>query len=508
MHVRPPFDPRSPVARDPATGANRPARRRVPALLALYLAAYTVFLALNIGPFAGGADTSGYFNHARLLADGQFRYQPPMLALPGVAEVPIYTFCPLGFRPLTFDSLMPTYPLGLPLGLAAVSGVFGWTLGPAILLIGHALAGIVVLYALGKRLGLSDAVAFAATVVFSASPLTLHMSLHMMSDLPTTVWSMLAIYAALRSREATTWAWGAGLATSVAILLRQNNAPLLLPIALLTGGHLGRALRVIIGGLPALITLLVVNHRELGSPFDNGYGNMSYLFSTAHVPITLAHYARWLPQLYPASLGLAFAAPLMDRRLWFLAAWAIGPLALYAFYWHTHETWWFLRFVLPAVPPLILGAAWVLQRLWCGVRTTRWRRPVMIATALSLLAPGVTYARHSVIKVGRTEGRYREGIGWIQTHVDPRAVIFAMQCSGALTYYADYTLVRWDMITPETFAAVRRQAAIENRPIYALLFPFEVDPALKDKIAGPWELEHQFHAISLWRLSDGHSGTP
>ena len=53
--------------------AARPLRR---AALGLAVIGYAVFLALNTAPIAGGADSSGYLNSARLLAEGRWTASP------------------------------------------------------------------------------------------------------------------------------------------------------------------------------------------------------------------------------------------------------------------------------------------------------------------------------------------------------------------------------------------------------------------------------------------------
>ena len=62
-----------------------------------------------------------------------------------------------------------------------------------------------------------------------------------------------------------------------------------------------------------------------------------------------------------------------------LGLWAGLLTGLYAFYFHSGETWWYLRFILPAFPVLILAALVVLQRLGSLLPTPFWTRTMFVA---------------------------------------------------------------------------------------------------------------------------------
>ncbi len=96
-------------------------------LIALVI--YAVFLARNFSGVAGGADSSGYLNSARLLATGQLTAElrtPPEFG--PQATLRRDQFQPQGFAP--FDGnprLSPTYAVGLPLHLAVAGELLGWS---------------------------------------------------------------------------------------------------------------------------------------------------------------------------------------------------------------------------------------------------------------------------------------------------------------------------------------------------------------------------------------------
>jgi hypothetical protein len=90
--------------------------------------------------------------------------------------------------------------------------------------------------------------------------------------------------------------------------------------------------------------------------------------TAALVPGTLEFYVRWLPLLLspivlfaPSILALLWQR--MPRITCVLASWALAYLAFFSAYRWTHEQWWFLRFLLPAAPALIV-AGLIVPYLW------------------------------------------------------------------------------------------------------------------------------------------------
>src|SRR5665213_1618915 len=151
--------------------------------LGVGLLGYAVLLFILIGAVPGGSDNSGYFNEARLLAAG--RIHVPVRAVAGIpaGEVP-YLYSPLGFKPAAdgTERLVPTYPPGLPLLLVPASLVAGWDHAGDLVLLVHSLAGIALVFALGRTCGLPGAWSLAGAAILAASPLYLFTSLQALSD--------------------------------------------------------------------------------------------------------------------------------------------------------------------------------------------------------------------------------------------------------------------------------------------------------------------------------------
>ena len=60
-----------------------------------------------------------------------------------------------------------------------------------------------------------------------------------------------------------------------------------------------------------------------------------------------------------------------------------------------------------------------------------------------------------------------------------------MQFSGAIYYHTNLPIVRWDCIDAGKVASFLKNAAAQNRPIYAVLWPWEMDDALR-RFGGDW----------------------
>ena len=136
------------------------------ALAVLLLAGYAIFLALNTSTVAGGADSSGYLNSARLLASGHrqadWRLPTPFLPVPSASRL---HFSPHGFYPTADNPLLPpTYPSGLPLHYAAAGLLLGWTAGPLAVSLLAAVGTLCLCYLIARELALDRWLAVAGAV--------------------------------------------------------------------------------------------------------------------------------------------------------------------------------------------------------------------------------------------------------------------------------------------------------------------------------------------------------
>jgi hypothetical protein len=476
------------------------------------LVIYAVFLGTHIGAYAAGSDSSGYLNSARVFSQGRLTaVQRPWPGLPA-AELTSYAYVPLGFGPASPGEMVPKYPMGMPLLVMATAALVGWDAAPQWVIVVHAIAGVLLMGWLGRCAGLSVGWATSGALLLATCPLYVMYSLQMMSDVPATAWAMATVAFAWNARRHAGWAFAAGCALGVAVLIRPTNVLLVLPMAIALGIGWRRWLGFAIGVAPLAAIQLGYNQAAYGQPFHNGYGDVGRLFQWKHVPLSLANYGRWLPILLTPVGLLAFLLPLYARKkpLWtaLLTVWMVGFASVYAFYSYTHETWWYLRFILPAFP-----AAWIAALLVASDLTRRWEL-LPPGSCRAWLTGGVSaaalfaFACHwngklESTTIGRGERGYLETIEWLRPRVPASALVIAMQASGCLYYYTDLSCLRWDQIEPEQFSTIAAAAA--GRPVFALLMPFEEQRAFPERLGGRWTRIGGNHSFSLWQFGSEQS---
>jgi hypothetical protein len=335
------------------------------------------------------------------------------------------------------------------------------------------------------------------------------MSLQLMSDIPATAATTAAILCAWHSRTHRGRAVLAGAVFSAAVLIRPNNLILIAPVALCLGLDLRRWLCFALGGLPGAVGHIAYATAAYGHPLASGYSNdLGTKFSIDIVPATLAHYARWLPVLLTPVGLFALALPWVGRRhrfAWVLTAWLFVTFAFYATYFHTHETWWYLRFLLPAFPAALVGGLWVIHLLWLRLAPSRLRAPLAagsIALAATLVVLGrsaVWHQRLDATLIGEGESVYPASCAWARAHLPKETIVATLQTSGALYYHSAFDLARLDMLTPERFARITAVARTAGRPIAAVLFPNETITELETRAPGRWTQIGAVRHVSVWQ---------
>lgn len=143
--------------------------------------------------------------------------------------------------------------------------------------------------------------------------------------------------------------------------------------------------------------------------------------------------------------------------------------AFYLFYSYTHDDWW-------------------------------WLAPA----AFAVLLHGTLWSRHlHAFSIGRNERVYPETAFWLQEHLPANAVVAAMQTSGALFYYTKFPVIRWNSIAPADFQRIAAACTAAGRPVYAALFPFEIDEsqwaAFSRHLPGRWTQVGAVRQVSIWR---------
>ena len=505
------FPPSSPSPRAlPAW--RRPAVR----FAAIALLLYAILVARFVNACAGGSDSSGYLNHARILATGHVHIQPRLIpGLTAQSQSP-FLYSPLGIKPAPDgDGLVATYPTGLPLLILAARPLGGWAHACDLVMVLHAVAGVALTWALGALLGVPTRWLALGAALLAAGPLYLDFSLQAMSDVPALVWTAAAALAAWRARERVAWALAAGAALAVAVLIRPNNVLMAAPFCAawwperLAVADLRRLAAqvglLVLGGAPGGLFFCLHGLAAYGSAFTTGYGETGTLFHFQVLGETLLHYGRWLPALLSPGVCLFLLLPWTGRparrQAAFLGSWALAYLAFYSCYQFTHETWWYLRFLLPAAPPLLLGA------MLAGSRFAP-AGPAAFLVLAALMITEETYwdLRFKVLYSGNGEAAYSQAAQWLEAHAPPNAILATMQTSGALFYYTDYALIRWDQIEPAEYRQLLAAAAAAHRLIYAPLFDFETAQFMQ-RMPGRWQIVAKVPRVTIWEWT-GASASP
>jgi 4-amino-4-deoxy-L-arabinose transferase-like glycosyltransferase len=482
--------------------------------LGLLLLAYAVVLFIAIGAVAGGSDNSGYFNEARLFSHGRIHATERVLTTLPAADTPLWLYVPLGFRPTVAGStqMVPTYPPGLPLLLVPAAWIAGWPHAGDMLLLLHSLAGIALTFAFARYCGLPPSWSLVAAAILAASPLYLFLSLQALSDVPATVWAAAAVVAALRSREHDRWALAAGLCLSVGLLVRPTNVLVGIPVLIAVGLSHRRLLLLALGSFPGIAAALAINHAAYGSALTSGYGAIGVEFHRDLVAGTFAFYAKWLPLLLSPVILLAPATVLLlrvsPRAAAVLLSWLLLFVGFYSAYRWTHENWWFLRFLLPAAPALIVGGLVVAQRCLQGVESRGGRALLLCPLLVAVVAVTVEATRTKQLReawtIGHGERKYGRVAAWLNQHVPPNSAVISFQTSGALYYFTDFVLLRFDELMPDKSGRILGAARGEGRGGYAVLFPFEVD--VIHHLPGKWVHLVSIDDVGIWRCDAPPAG--
>lgn len=456
--------------------------------IAVILAAATAGVGIAYGTYsASGSDPSGYVSQAELLAAGRISQDEP-LARQGIWPQGAATFAPLGYRPgQRVGELVPTYPSGLPLTMAAarwVGGEVGGFLVPPLL----GAVAVFCTYLLGATVYSRIAGAIAAALLATSPILLLHI-VQPMSDVPVTGWWMLAIVLALSASPAS--AVAAGLAAGMALITRPNLLPLIVAPALLVAGLLRPAPKLpsisptrlalfIVGTTPPIALQLLLQWSAYGSPFASGYGNASDFFAVAGIWPNLRGYAWKLLIGEAPALSLAAGALLVmtraprgdDWRALFVIArlWAVVFAIVLSGYlpYVVYPDWSYLRFLLPALPLTFVLIASLLtaasKRLPAPARGL-----ALLVLLVAACSANVVYAdRAQAFNMHRYDARYRSAGRYMDAVLPDNAVVLTVQESGSARYYAHVPIVRWDILGIDLDGAVAALRALGRHPFFLI----------------------------------------
>jgi hypothetical protein len=280
-----------------------------------------------------------------------------------------------------------------------------------------------------------------------------------------------------------------------------------LPVAIAIGWSPRRLGLVLAGGLPGLLALLAINHAAYGHALESGYGAIGAEFHTDLIVPTFAYYGRWLPVLLSPVIILApfvlATGSKWRRQEVMLFVWAAVFVVFYSAYRWTHEQWWFLRFLLPAAPALVIGGLCAARHLLAPAEArapARWRLLGPLLVLLVALAFEVTQQSEfdEAKWIGHGERKYGRVAVWLKRELPANSILLSSQVSGALFYFTDFTLVRYDEVTPFLVGPLLAAARSEHRGTFAVLFPFEKDAL--SRIPAVWKRVGAVDDVEIWRV--------
>jgi len=479
---------------------------RVATTIAACAAVAALVVGVVLGTYvAGGSDSSCYLNAARLLARGTVGLDQP-LARDAPWPHADQTFTPAGFSPSAIDPafFVPICSPGLPLLMALFR-----RLHVSEFLVVPLLGALAVwlTYVVGRAID-RPITGAAAAVLLVCSPTFLYQVVQPMSDVPAMAWWLLVMVCTIEREDGSNRPALAGLAASMALLTRPNLLPLAVVVAtylLIRGAGSGltsvartaipRETRIpypsrrlegsriaipdarsapkddsqpasgsaghatsragalgwfAVGLAPGILLLAWLQRAMYGSPLATGYGSVGGLMAASHVLPNLRRYSEWLMSSHTPFLLLAAAAPAIvprARQAWLCLAVAAATLACYLPY-RVFEDWWYTRFLLPAIPLLIVLSAAVLVGLAARLAPRR-QAFLTVACVMILIAFWIPAARAGhAFDLAAMEQHYARAGTAIADHVTGPAAIVTLKNSGSVLYHSGRSTLSWDTLDP------------------------------------------------------------
>jgi hypothetical protein len=457
------------------TSWERLPKRTAPITLAVALVSLVV--AFHFGIFAaGGSDAYGYVSQASLWASGRLVTPDPLVSLEPLLD---HAVAPLGYRLAPErGALIPIYPPGLPMTMAAALAIAGAGAVYYVVPLMGALA-IWLTYRVGARVD-REVTGMIAAVLLGFSPTFMFQSFQPMSDAPVTAWWLLAWLLALS--PTSLGAFGSGLAVSAAILTRPNLVPLAIVVAVLIALQAPRIRRLTLfaaASFPSCLIVAVLNRRFFGSPLSSGYGTFAQLYAWENWKTNVRNYGGWLLQLNSPFVLLAFLAPMVARVRYYALMLAFVVMVCACYLWYLpFSTWPFLRFLLPALPFLLILSSAVVVRAVDRLPLKLRSAVVFMLCTLLPIQYVITSNQLTIFSTHRSERRYVTIGRYLGRVLPPNAVVLSMIQSGSIRMYGARLTVRWDMLEPDKLDVA--VDAIESRGYvpYLLLEEWE-DPMFR-----------------------------
>jgi hypothetical protein len=168
----------------------------------------------------------------------------------------------------------------------------------------------------------------------------------------------------------------------------------------------------------------------------------------------------------------------------------------------TPLVWWYLRFLLPIFPLIILlgllGLQGWIERTKAAHRAEVWWSAALAVTIVSLVT-SVHWSRKQHIMLMKPFQQPYVAIGnWAGAHLPENALVVCMQTSSAQYFYNRLPVVRWDLTPPEVVPRLKAALDRSLRPTYATILSFERED-LMQRFPWGWEKVAQVTDIEVYR---------
>ena len=494
------------------SGRKLKANRSLLAGFAIVLIAYFALLVRHNCFFAAGPDSSGYCNEAKLLASGHMTRELRLMERLQQPASRATLFLPLGFTltPRPFFTA-PSYPAGMPFHQALLAAIGGWKRAPFLVNPIAAVLCAIAMMLLACALGLEIPYAIAAAGLLMALPSLIVHAIQPTSDILATFYAIAAMALAVKAKETFVRPALAGFLLSAGAWVRPTNLLLVIPLVIALRFRWRPILITGLASLPLGGLLAWWQWSLYGSPLRTGYGTfkeMMRVFPGCAIPqlgalglvvspfVIAGAVAAWLP------IG---ALDVRHRVL--LAVWFLVFFVFYSYYGYC-EGWVSSRFLLPAIPALILSFIAAIRRavsLIAAASTHRFAATVgalVILCTIGLLSR--TGWRLAIFNVAQTDSIYPGTVQFVESRLPPNAIVTCGLMSGAFLYYAGRETVRWDEITSQHRTADLRAAARKlGLQWYAVESSVEVTPSDFDEWRpAHWVPAGVYRDVTLWKLVD------
>ena len=223
----------------------------------------------------------------------------------------------------------------------------------------------------------------------------------------------------------------------------------------------------------------MIQWKRYGDPLMSGYGSAGELFALAYIAPNLASYAARVTAIYTPVIWLCLAGAAVRRRMPSRGLLA-STVAFIAVVWLAYlpylpfEPWFFTRFLLPAIPFMLVLAMIVVLAI--VRRLPVWSRPAVSAAFILVMIASLSAEsqRRGVFESAAIERKYPDAGHYVRDRLEANSYVLARQHSGSVRLYSGRPTIRWDVIGGDELDLVVRTVRATGSPVYVVMDDDEV----------------------------------